>query len=97
MKASVVFTDSGPILVLTTSSALTTPEVVGKLATKGVDRFIAYEVDPELVKKRYGSHFGAILNDATQTDDLRILDFDGHQVFHNFSRSEMGEPVYYGF
>ena len=30
-----------------------------------------------------------------RTDDLRILDIDGHHVFLNFTFDEMGPPYYY--
>jgi hypothetical protein len=36
-----------------------------------------------------------IVSDLYQTDDLRVLDYDGHNVFHNFSFEELGEPIYF--
>jgi len=35
------------------------------------------------------------LHDLKQSDDLRVLDINGHNVFHRFSFKEMGEPIYY--
>jgi hypothetical protein len=35
------------------------------------------------------------MGDLKQTDDLRVLDYDGHHVFFNFSLSELGPPVYH--
>ena len=35
------------------------------------------------------------MNDVKQTDDLRVLDYNGFSVFYNFSFSDMGEPVHY--
>ena len=52
-------------------------------------------VSEELVKQRYGKHFNVILGDLKQTDDLRVLDYDGHHVFYNFSIDELGEPIYH--
>ena len=97
MKAGIVFTGTGPILILTTYPALRNVKFVDKLAVKGINRFIAYEVDPDLVKEKYGAHFSAIVNDVKQTDDLRVLDYNGHNVFYNFSKADMGEPMYHGF
>jgi hypothetical protein len=33
------------------------------------------------------------MGDLRQSDDLRVLDYDGHHVFYNFSLHELGEAV----
>ncbi len=35
------------------------------------------------------------MGDLYQKDDLRILDYNGHNVFYNFSLKDLGEPLYY--
>ncbi len=85
MKAGIVFGGSGPILVLTTYDSLADDKFAAKLASKGIGKFIAYEVAVDLVKKKYGQHFDSVLKDVKQTDDLRVLDYNGHNVFLNFS------------
>ena len=95
MKAGILFTGTGPILILTTYASLDAPKLVDKLFQKGIKKYIAYEVPKELVKERYGKHFNVILGDLKQSDDLRVLDYDGHHVFYNFSLSEIGQPVFY--
>ena len=95
MKAGIFFTGTGPILILTSYDALNDPKLVEKLALKGIKKYIAYEIQEELVKQRYGKHFNVILGDLKQTDDLRVLDYDGHHVFYNFSLNEIGEPIDY--
>lgn len=95
MKAGVIFTGTGPILILTTFDSLKEPRLAEKLVARGIRKFIAYEVPVEKVKQKYGTHYSVILGDLSQTDDLRILDIDGHHVFYNFSFEEMGEPYYY--
>ena len=95
MKAGIFFTGTGPILILTTYPSLNDPELIGKLTQKGIKKYIAYEVSEALVKQRYGKHFNVILGDLKQTDDLRVLDYDGHHVFYNFSLNEIGEPVFH--
>jgi len=95
MKAGIFFTGSGPILVLTSYDSLTDPHLVKKLTTKGIKKFIAYEVSEEKVKEKYGNHYNVIMGDLHQADDLRVLDYDGHHVFNLFSIKELGEPVYY--
>jgi len=52
-------------------------------------------ISEDLVKRRYGKHFNVILSDLKQADDLRVLDYDGHHVFYNFSIDEFGEPIYH--
>jgi hypothetical protein len=93
MKAGIFFTGSGPILVLTTYEDLRDANLVDKLAAKGIRKFIACEVDEAKAKRAYGKHFDVIMGDLRQTDDLRVLDYDGHRIFLNFSLKELGDPV----
>ena len=95
MKAGIFFTGTGPILLLTSYEALDDPKFVEKLTTKGIKKFIAFEIDPEKVKQQYGKHYQVVLGDLKQDDDLRVLDYDGHQVFYNFTLSELGTPIYF--
>ncbi|MFC1556341.1 hypothetical protein ACFL67_04600 [candidate division KSB1 bacterium] len=95
MKASIIFTGSGPILILTTFESLTDENFILKLSAKGIKKFIAYELPVELVKKKYGTQFTAIMHDVKQSDDLRVLDYNGYSVFYNFSFSDMGQPIHF--
>lgn len=95
MKAGIFFTGTGPILLLTSYEELNDPRFIEKMATKGIKKFIAFEISTNKVRQRYGQHYQVVLNDLRQTDDLRVLDYDGHHVFINFSLDELGEPIYY--
>lgn len=95
MKAGIFFTGTGPILILTTYRELNDPMLVNKLEQKGIRKFIAYEVPEALVKEKYGLQFKIIMGDLKQSDDLRVLDYDGHHVFYNFSLAELGEPIFH--
>lgn len=95
MKAGVIFTGTGPILILTTYESFANAEFIEKLNLKGIKKFMAYEVPMEVVKKKYGQQFDAIMKDVKQTDDLRVLDFDGHKIFYSFSFADLGEPFQY--
>lgn len=95
MKAGIFFTGTGPILLLTTYGELDDRTLAAKLAQKGIKRYLAYEVPEELVREKYGLHFKIILGDLKQSDDLRILDYDGHHVFYSFSLNELGPPIYH--
>jgi hypothetical protein len=46
-------------------------------------------------ERRAGTHFNVVMNDVKETDDLRCLDYNGFNVFHNFSFDEMSDPVYH--
>ena len=95
MKAGIFFTGTGPILLLTSYKSLNDPNLAEKLSLKGIKKYIAYEIPEDMVKHRYGQHFNVIMGDLKQTDDLRVLDYDGHHVFYNFPFSEMGKPIYH--
>ena len=95
MKTSIIFTGTGPILIMTSYKTLTNPAFVEKLAAKGIKKFVAYELPVEKVREKYGKHFDIVIDDLHQQDDLRILDYNGHNILRNFSFTEMGKPVYY--
>lgn len=80
---------------MTSFESLTDPNLAEKLATKGIKKFIAYELALDELKEKYGRHFDVIMGDLRQTDDLRALDYDGHHVFNNFSLKGLGEPIYF--
>jgi hypothetical protein len=77
MKSAVIFTGTGPILILTSYETLTHPAFVEKLATKGIKKFIAIELAVDKVKEKYSHRFDVIMEDLYQTDDLRVLDYNG--------------------
>ena len=95
MHAGIFFTGSGPILILTTYETFTEPDFLNKLQAKGIKKFVAREVPLERVKARYGNHYTVVMGDLNQSDDLRVLDYNGHNVFYNFAFAEMGDPVYH--
>ena len=95
MKAGVVFTGTGPILILTTYASFADRRFAEKLSVKGIVKYIAYELPLELVREKYATHIQAVMNDVGQADDLRVLDYDGHHIFHNFSFADLGEPIFF--
>ena len=64
-----------------------------KLKQKGIDKFIAFEVQLESAKKKYGSHFDVIKDGLNTTEDIRILDYNGQLAFERFSFEELGEMI----
>lgn len=96
MRAYLIFTGSGPILILTTYPGVTDPRLVAKLEHKGIAKFIAYEVPVERTRALYGVPFEVIVADLAGSEDVRVLDFNGHHIFANFHLSELGEAIKHG-
>ena len=92
MKAVMLFTGSGPIVILTSYSDIREPALLTRLADKGIDRFLAWELPLDLARERYGGHFQAVVHNLHETDDLRILDYNGQRAIKLFRLSELGEP-----
>jgi hypothetical protein len=93
MNTYLLFTGSGPIVVLTSHASALDRALVEKLAGKGIGKFIAYEIPIDLARERYGKHFSVVERDLRQTDDLRILDYNGSRAFNVFRFEELGQPV----
>jgi hypothetical protein len=96
MRVYIVFAGSGPILLLSTYPKLTDERLVSKLRYKGIDKFIAYEVDLDAARERYGSSFENVTRDLAGVEDMRVLDFNGHQIMANFSLDALGDPIKFG-
>lgn len=95
MKVGIYFTGTGPILLLTSYERLDDPQLIEKLKQKGIKKFMAFEIPETLVREKYGLQFNMVLRDLNQSDDLRVLDYDGHHVFYNFAFSDMGEAIFH--
>jgi hypothetical protein len=93
MKTALLFTGSGPLVIATSYASLTDPRLLEILKAKGIDKFIAYELPPDLVQKRYAGHFEIAMRDLHQSDDLRVVDFNGERAFRLFHLNELGTPI----
>ena len=96
LRSYLMFTGSGPILLLSTYPKLTDERLLEKLRYKGIDKFIAYEVDLDAVERRYGDSFHNVVENLQGVEDLRVLDFNGHQIMANFSLDSLGDPIKFG-
>jgi hypothetical protein len=96
MKAVIVFTGTGPILILTSYPSIDDPNFINKLKAKGIKKFIAFEVPIDQCKNLYGYSYHNIVEDLHEDlqkiGDMRVLDFDGHHIFNNFSLKKIGTP-----
>lgn len=95
MKAYFLFTGTGPIVILTSFDSVENPRLLERLSSKGITKFVACEVPVESAKAKYGNHFEVVCRDLYETDDLRVLDFNGQRAFNSFSFAELGTPVFY--
>jgi hypothetical protein len=93
MKAYMLFTGSGPLVVLTSHETITDRALLDKFHAKGIDKFIAYEIAMDIARQRYGGHFNVVLHDLHEADDLRILDYNGERAFRLFRLAELGTPI----
>ncbi len=95
-RAYLLFTGTGPILALSTYPQITDGRLIEKLRYKGIDKFIAYEVDLGVVRERYSHSYDSIARDLEGEEDLRVLDFNGHQIMANFSLDSLGDAIKVG-
>lgn len=93
MKAMLLLTASGALLILTSYGSVEDPLLVEKLKIKGITKFVAFAVPLALAKERYAGHFQLVSHDLRETDDLRVLDFDGQRIFRLFRFAELGAAV----
>lgn len=93
MKVFMLMGGSGPLMILTSHQSIEDPVILEKLAAKGLNKFLAYEVPLELAKERYGGHFNVVANDLHESDDLRVLDYNGERAFRLFSFAELGQAI----
>jgi hypothetical protein len=95
MKAGLLISGSGAITYLTSHRTFMDDALIKKFEAKGIIKFIAYEIPIEEAKKRYGKHYDIVVQDLKETDDLRILDYEGCRAFRMFSFKELGDPIMY--
>ena len=95
MKAAMIFPGSGPIVILTSHEGLEDPALLDRLAVKGITKFIAFPLPIEVVQAKYGVHFDIVCRDLHETDDLRVLDFNGHRAFELIPFAHFGPPLYH--
>lgn len=94
MRAYFLFTAHGPLVILTSYDSIHDPELLKRLQAKGITKCIAHEIPVELAKARYLTHFDIVCQDLHESDDLRVLDYNGERAFKYFSFKELGSPIY---
>lgn len=79
------------MVVLSSGEAIENQQVLEKLAAKGIDKFIAYEIPLALIKERYSHHFDMAVHELQKAKPLRVLDYNGERVMRLFKFDELGE------
>jgi len=95
MYSALIFSGGGPILILTSHKGLEDPALLERLAVKGIAKFVAFPVPIEAARERYGIHFDIVCRDLHESDDLRVLDFDGHRAMDKLPFSILGQAVFH--
>jgi hypothetical protein len=95
MRAAIIFTGSGPLVILTSYLTFNEPGLVQKMQAKGIKKYMGHALPMELCEQRYREYYPVVLNDLRQTDDLRVLDFDGRHALLTFSCTEYGLEFIY--
>jgi len=95
MKAYMLMTAPGPIVILTSHASILDDALIKKLAAKDIEKFVAYEIPIGLAKHRYGEHFSVVRGDLRETNDLCVLDDDPYRAFKLFRFDELGSPLAY--
>ncbi|SMF55865.1 hypothetical protein SAMN06265365_119115 [Tistlia consotensis] len=93
MKVFMLFTGSGPLVILTSHASVTDGALLHKLEAKGIRKFIAFEIPADTAEQRYGAHFAVVQRDLKEDDDLRVLDYDGQRAFKLFRFEELSQPI----
>lgn len=94
IKSGLLINGNGAMIFVTSHENIDSPELVKKFKAKGISKYIVYELPVNEVRERYGSHSDVVLQDLSEKDDLRILDYDGTRAFGMFSFKELGNPVF---
>lgn len=92
MRAILLLTGGGPLVILTSFASTTDLGLLMRLEAKGIDKFVAFDVPLDLARQRYGAHFSVVEHDLRETDDLRVLDYNGGRAFQLFRFDELGTP-----
>jgi len=95
MKAAVLFTGTGPILIVTNFDSFSNPRFIVQIKSRGIDKFIAYEVPIDVTKQKYGGYYNVVMAGLRPRDDMRVMDTNGHRIFHNYKIKNFTEAFTY--
>jgi hypothetical protein len=88
MKSFLLFTHTGPVLILSQYDSINQPELLSNLTAYG--KFVAYEMPIEPIQSCYSAHFQSVLQDPKSNKAMIVLDEDGESIFTNISLRALG-------
>ena len=95
MRAYLIFTHTGPILIMTSCSCVTEESLLENFQHRGIEKFIAYEVPVDSLHRLYGVPFEVVASDLERGNAMRVLDFNGPHILDTFRLSELGSAISY--
>ena len=95
MTAFLVFTEYEPLIVAIAEEAVSDGRLVENLSRKGIDKFIAHEIDVDQLRDAYGVPFEIVEADIASGRDLRVLDSKGSHAFANVRFADLGKSIWY--
>ena len=95
MKAYLLFTSNRPLVILTSYGSVEHPELLKKLESEGITKFIAYEVSIESTRSNYGMHFDFACNDMKGSNDIKMLAYGDRSAPGRFSFNELSNPIFH--
>jgi len=95
MKSYLLFTVTGPKVMLTSYDSVEHPELIKKLKSKGIVKFIAYEVSVESTEAKYGKYFNNVFSNLNESNYLKIIDCSSERSSEKFSFNELSSPTFY--
>jgi hypothetical protein len=72
MKGILVFSGSGPLLILSSYPTIDHPDLIAKLKAKGLEKFMAWEIPLERCRHLYGFSYRDIVKDLATVNDIRV-------------------------
>ncbi|QNT69360.1 hypothetical protein [Defluviicoccus vanus] len=92
-KTFLLLTARGPVVIATAHAAATDIELLGKLAIKGIDKFIAFAIPGELAQDRYGDRLNSAAASQQPENDPHIVDDDGERIYALLPFHQLGSAV----
>ena len=93
MTAFLVFTEYEPLIVAIAEEAEAGGRLADSLSRKGIDKFIAHEIDVDRLREAYGVPFEVIEADIISGRDLRVLDSKGSRAFAKVQFADLGKCI----
>lgn len=94
MKSYLLFTGNEQKVIITSHNSVEDHGLLKKLKSKGIAKFIAYEVSIESVREKYGKCFDIFCNNLGKIDDLMLLDYFRGSSLNKFSFFELSNPTF---